>query len=64
MQIPNIDCLFYTKYGKCNHLDRGRGFLWLGKSCIIHEDFVNGCTKQIKHPRPGPPPGPLPPKKE
>jgi hypothetical protein len=52
MNIPKRDCLFFTKYGKCTHLDRGRGFLWLGKPCILDYNFVGSCTKQHRHPRP------------
>lgn len=61
MQIPNIDCMFYSGFGKCSHLDMGKGFLWLGKSCIlIGGAFAVKCGKMVPHPRPkGPPPLPL-----
>jgi len=57
MLIPRINCIYFTEFGKCNHLERGRGFLWLGKSCILSEKFPSECSKRIKHKNPiGPPP--------
>jgi len=48
-KIPNIDCVFYTNFGKCAHPDRGRGFLWLGKHCILFDEFPSTCRKRVKH---------------
>ena len=61
MKIPTINCVFFTEYAKCTHLDRGRGFLWLGKVCILLSDkFVAKCSKRVLHARPtGPPPPPI-----
>lgn len=57
MRIPLINCIFYSKFGKCSHLDRGRGFLWLGRSCVLHDTFQVKCCQMIPHARPtGPPP--------
>ena len=44
------NCVFYTNRGLCTHLDRGRGFLGLGKVCVLEKDFVGSCTKQVKYP--------------
>ena len=55
--MTRVNCVFFADYQKCSHLDRGRGFLWLGKNCVLVEDFPSECRKQVPHPRPkGPPP--------
>ncbi len=59
--IQRINCVYHTEFGKCNHLDRGRGFLLLGKECVMHMEFVGSCVKMIQHERPVP--SPKPPKK-
>ena len=48
MLFPINDCIYLTKNNKCNHLDRGRGFLGLGKYCVLTDDFVSGCKYMIK----------------
>lgn len=49
MRIPRIDCIFHTETGQCAHLERGRGFLWLGKQCVLHDGFSSECCKRIPH---------------
>ena len=65
MKIRNINCIFYTDFGKCNHLDRGRGFLGIGKRCVLIDDFPSECGKRIRQQKPKEPPMPpcKPPKK-
>lgn len=58
MRIPRINCLFHTDNDKCAHLERGRGFLWLGKFCILHDKFPSECYMRTSHPKPKPPPSP------
>ncbi len=46
------DCIYYTKSGRCNHIDRGRGLFFLGKSCVLDHEFSSSCRKQIQFFRP------------
>lgn len=55
-KIDRINCVFYTSYGNCTHLDRGRGFLWMGKPCVLHDDFSSACRKRVEHKKPVAPP--------
>jgi hypothetical protein len=55
MKLPQYNCIYFTKFGNCNHLDR-RGWFGLGKSCIMNDPFVGSCLKQIPHKRPAPTP--------
>lgn len=52
-------CQFFMESGKCNHLDRGRGFLWRGKRCILLDNFPSECEKRVARTSQDPPP-PLP----
>lgn len=56
MIIKRIDCVFHTDFGKCSHLERGRGFLWLGKDCVLHDKFPSECSRRVQHKRPVNPP--------
>ena len=59
MHQPLPKCIFITNSGKCNHLEMGRGFLFIGKECVLADDFVSKCAKQINSLyRPEPPKAP------
>lgn len=55
MKIPRINCKYYTYFGQCNHLEMGRGFLGLGKPCVMNHPFVRECCKRIRYKRTSPP---------
>lgn len=55
---PNIDCIYLSSNCLCGHLDMGRGFLFLGKECVLKGDFADSCRKQVeKRPLGDPPQG-------
>lgn len=55
-----INCVFYSDFRKCTHLDMGFGFLGLGRDCVYEHKFVSGCHRQVKRrvARPSSPPPP------
>lgn len=55
MYKPRENCIYYTKWSKCNHLDR-RGLFGAGKTCVLEDKFVKECRERIGHPRPSSPP--------
>lgn len=44
--IGSIDCIFAANNKKCAHPDKK--VWWWNLNCVLYDDFVAACRKQIK----------------